>query len=133
VVRECLAGIAQDARHLVVVSAADGMLLSIHGDARIRRSAAASMNFTEGALWDESSGRHQRDRDGAGGGPCVTDLRRRALQGDRPDLDVSPPRPPTPSRRTCAAGSTSNRITCARAIESESSPVVAAADDDDVL
>jgi len=55
VVRECLAGIAQDARHLVVVSAADGMLLSIHGDARIRRSAAASMNFTEGALGDESS------------------------------------------------------------------------------
>jgi hypothetical protein len=52
---ECLAGVAEDAQHLVVVSDADGVLLSIQGDARIRQSAAASMNFTEGALWRETS------------------------------------------------------------------------------
>ena len=53
--RECLVGMAEDARHLVVVSDAAGVLLSIQGDAQIRRSAAASMNFTEGAVWTESS------------------------------------------------------------------------------
>jgi len=55
VVRECLAGVAEDAQHLVVVSDADGVLLSIQGDARIRNSAATAMNFTEGAMWSESS------------------------------------------------------------------------------
>lgn len=55
VMRECLAGIAEDAQHLVVVSDAHGVLLTIEGDAGIRRSAATSMNFTEGALWSEGS------------------------------------------------------------------------------
>ena len=54
VIRECLAGITEDAQHLVVVSDRDGVLLWIQGDARVRRSAATSMNFTEGALWGES-------------------------------------------------------------------------------
>jgi hypothetical protein len=52
-VRECLAATAEDSGHLIVVSDADGMLLWIHGDPRVRREAADSMNFTEGALWSE--------------------------------------------------------------------------------
>ena len=54
-VRESLAEFADDAQHLVVVSDADGLLLSIQGDARLRASAATSMNFIEGALWNERS------------------------------------------------------------------------------
>jgi hypothetical protein len=53
-VRDCLAGIGDDSQHLIAVSDADGVLLSIEGDAGIRRSAAARVNFAEGALWCES-------------------------------------------------------------------------------
>ncbi len=44
-----------DADNLLVVSDADGMLLSISGDTRLRNRAADDMNFVEGALWSESS------------------------------------------------------------------------------
>ena len=44
-----------DADNLLVVSDADGMLLSIAGDTRLRNRAADDMNFVEGALWSESS------------------------------------------------------------------------------
>ncbi|HMJ34101.1 MAG TPA: hypothetical protein VK501_09295 [Baekduia sp.] len=54
VIRDCLAPIAVAAGHLVVVSDADGMLLWIDGPAGVRRAAADSMNFTEGAGWSES-------------------------------------------------------------------------------
>jgi hypothetical protein len=52
-IHECLATIAEDADHLVVVTDADGMLLSVEGSARLRIRAADHMNFTEGALWSE--------------------------------------------------------------------------------
>jgi signal transduction histidine kinase len=52
-VRDCLAAIADDSGHLIVVSDADGMLLWIDGDARVRMDAAESMNFAEGTLWSE--------------------------------------------------------------------------------
>jgi GAF domain len=52
-IRECLAPIADEAAHLIVVSDAGGMLLWISGNARVRLDAADSMNFTEGALWSE--------------------------------------------------------------------------------
>jgi hypothetical protein len=52
-IRECLAPIADETAHLIVVSDAAGMLLWISGNARIRLDAADSMNFTEGALWSE--------------------------------------------------------------------------------
>ena len=54
-VRECLAGIAAESDHLIVVTDADGMLLWIDGDARVRLNAADSMNFAEGTLWSEGS------------------------------------------------------------------------------
>jgi hypothetical protein len=52
-IRECLASIADEAEHLIVVSDANGLLLWIEGNDRVRFDAAASMNFTEGALWSE--------------------------------------------------------------------------------
>jgi hypothetical protein len=53
-VRECFAGIADDAAHLMVVSDADGTLLWLEGAPRVRLAAANSMNFAIGALWSES-------------------------------------------------------------------------------
>src|SRR6202022_633353 len=44
---------ADESAHLIVVSDADGVLLWIDGNARIRLAAADSMNFAEGALWSE--------------------------------------------------------------------------------
>jgi signal transduction histidine kinase len=52
-IRECLASIADESEHLIVVSDAAGMLLRLEGNARVRSQAADSMNFTEGALWSE--------------------------------------------------------------------------------
>jgi signal transduction histidine kinase len=54
-IRDCLASIASDSEHLIVVSDAAGMLLTLEGDTRVRSLAADSMNFTEGALWSETS------------------------------------------------------------------------------
>jgi signal transduction histidine kinase len=54
-IRDCLASIASESEHLIVVSDASGMLLMLEGDARVRSLAADSMNFTEGALWSETS------------------------------------------------------------------------------
>ena len=53
-IRECFAGIADDAAHLMVVSDADGTLLWLEGAPRVRLAAANSMNFAVGALWSES-------------------------------------------------------------------------------
>lgn len=53
-IQETLAGIADESEHLIVVSDADGLLLWIGGNARVRLDAADSMNFTEGALWSEN-------------------------------------------------------------------------------
>ncbi len=52
-IRECLASIANESDHLIVVSDASGMLLQLDGNAGVRSRAADSMNFTEGALWSE--------------------------------------------------------------------------------
>src|SRR5919106_583405 len=52
-IRDCLAGIADESEHLIVVSDAAGVLLQLEGNARGRSLAADSMNFTEGALWSE--------------------------------------------------------------------------------
>jgi hypothetical protein len=53
-IRDCLAPIATEAGHLMVLSDAEGMLLWIEGPADVRFDAAESMNFTEGAGWSES-------------------------------------------------------------------------------
>jgi signal transduction histidine kinase len=54
-IRDCLGSGAVESEQLIVVSDAAGMLLALEGDARTRSLAADSMNFTEGALWSESS------------------------------------------------------------------------------
>ncbi|MEY2440732.1 MAG: hypothetical protein QOJ46_158, partial [bacterium] len=54
-IEQCMAETLLDADNLLVVSDADGMLLSISGDTRLRNRAADDMNFVEGALWSESS------------------------------------------------------------------------------
>jgi signal transduction histidine kinase len=53
-IRDCLGSIAEASDHLIVVSDANGVLLQVDGNARVRSQAADSMNFTEGALWSET-------------------------------------------------------------------------------
>jgi hypothetical protein len=52
-IRACLAATADESQHLIVVSDANGVLLWVEGNARVRMRAADSMNFAEGALWSE--------------------------------------------------------------------------------
>jgi signal transduction histidine kinase len=52
-IRKWLRPVADESDHLIVVSDADGVLLWVEGDAKVRSSAADSMNFVEGALWSE--------------------------------------------------------------------------------
>ncbi|HEX7292690.1 MAG TPA: GAF domain-containing protein [Conexibacter sp.] len=54
IVRSMLSGVAQDARHIVVISDADGMLLSAEGHPQML-AAAASNNFLPGALLSEAA------------------------------------------------------------------------------
>jgi hypothetical protein len=53
-IHACLAAIAEEADHLIVVTDADGLLLTVEGTPRLRLKAADHMNFTEGTLWSES-------------------------------------------------------------------------------
>ena len=53
IIRHCLGATAEEGGYLVVVSDANGMLLSIEGPDHLRVRAADSMNFAEGALWSE--------------------------------------------------------------------------------
>jgi hypothetical protein len=52
-IHECLEAIADESDHLVVITDAGGVLLSVEGSARLRRRAADHMNFAEGTLWSE--------------------------------------------------------------------------------
>src|SRR4051795_8693193 len=52
-IHECLAPIADEADHLIVVTDANGLLLIVEGGARLRMRAAETMNFAEGTLWSE--------------------------------------------------------------------------------
>jgi len=53
-ITQCMAEASAQDDHLLVISDATGMLLTIRGDARLRNRAADEMNFVEGALWSES-------------------------------------------------------------------------------
>lgn len=53
--RELLVDIADEARHLMVVTDEDGRLLWIEGNSRARSSAADEGSFVEGALWSEEA------------------------------------------------------------------------------
>ena len=52
-IHECLSAIADEAGYLIVISDADGTLMSIEGTANMRLRAAADMNFAEGTSWSE--------------------------------------------------------------------------------
>ncbi|MFZ0043144.1 MAG: GAF domain-containing protein [Solirubrobacteraceae bacterium] len=52
-IRSCLAATADESRHLIVVSDANGVLLWMEGNPYVRMRAADSMNFAEGTLWSE--------------------------------------------------------------------------------
>jgi hypothetical protein len=54
VIRECVGLAADGAQHVVVVSDAEGRLLWIDGDPRLRIAAADMINFAEGTIWDEA-------------------------------------------------------------------------------
>jgi hypothetical protein len=51
---ECMSTASVEADHLMVVSDAQGMLLSVRGNTHLRSRAADEMNFVEGALWSEA-------------------------------------------------------------------------------
>jgi hypothetical protein len=53
--RKALGDIAQDADHLLVITDAEGMLLSVEGSARTRSQVADDINFVAGALWNEEA------------------------------------------------------------------------------
>jgi signal transduction histidine kinase len=53
-IRRWLGPLADESDQLIVVSGADGLLLWLDGDARVRSAAADAMNFVEGALWNEA-------------------------------------------------------------------------------
>jgi hypothetical protein len=52
-IHACLSEMAEEAGYLIVISDAQGVLLSIEGSGRVRRRAAEMMNFAEGVLWSE--------------------------------------------------------------------------------
>src|SRR4051812_3424921 len=52
-IHDCLLAIADSAGYLIVVSDADGTLLTIQGSTPVRLRAAGDMNFAEGTLWSE--------------------------------------------------------------------------------
>lgn len=52
-IHDCLSAIADEAGYLIVISDADGTLMSIEGSAHMRLRAAGDMNFAEGTLWSE--------------------------------------------------------------------------------
>ena len=54
-IRRWLGPIARESEHVIVVSDADGLLLWVDGDEKVRSAAADAMNFVEGALWSEAS------------------------------------------------------------------------------
>jgi signal transduction histidine kinase len=53
-IRRWLGRVADENEQLIVVSDADGLLLWLDGDARVRSAAADAMNFVEGSLWNEA-------------------------------------------------------------------------------
>jgi hypothetical protein len=52
-IHECLSAIAEEVDHLVVITDASGVLLSVEGSPRLRMKAAEAMNFAIGTLWSE--------------------------------------------------------------------------------
>jgi hypothetical protein len=52
-IHACLSEMAEQAGYLIVISDANGVLMSIEGSGAVRRRAAEMMNFAEGVLWSE--------------------------------------------------------------------------------
>jgi signal transduction histidine kinase len=54
-IRRWLGPVAEGREQVIVVSDAEGLLLWLDGDVRVRSMAADTMNFVEGSLWSEVS------------------------------------------------------------------------------
>ena len=52
-IRDCLGEIAEESEHLIVISDDEGTLLWVEGNNAVRDQAAETMNFIEGASWNE--------------------------------------------------------------------------------
>ena len=119
ILRTMLGGVAREARHIVVISDAHGMLLSAEGHPEMLE-AAESNHFLPGALVSEIGRGDQRGRHHAVPGPPAADLRRRAFQQPVPWLDVlgrAGPRPVhrRPARRDRPLGRLPDRPPAQRA------------------
>src|SRR4051812_33740363 len=55
VLRRCLGALAEDAQHVMVVCDAEGRILWLEGDPRVKDDAVERIAFTEGMLWSEDS------------------------------------------------------------------------------
>jgi hypothetical protein len=55
ILHQSLAAVANEAEHLVAVSDADGLLLSVEGDPGVRARAEQEMGFAAGAQWGEQA------------------------------------------------------------------------------
>ena len=87
-IHECLSAIADEAGYLIVISDADGVLLSIEGSGRVRLRAAARHELRRGHAVERARRGHERDRHRARRRPRRPGLRPRALQRARAALDV---------------------------------------------
>ena len=85
--RAALTAVAEDARHVMVVTDADGVLLWREGSTRVRHRADA-LGLHRGRALDRGGGRDERDRHRAGRGRAGADLLRRALRAQPPRLDL---------------------------------------------
>jgi transcriptional regulator of acetoin/glycerol metabolism len=55
IVRSALGSVCREAQHLVAVSDADGLVLSVEGDPGVRSQAAERINLSAGARWSEDA------------------------------------------------------------------------------
>ncbi len=107
-IRECLAGIADDAAHLMVVSDADGTLLWLEGAPQRPARRGQLDELRRRRAVERGRRGHERDRHRAGRRPRRAGVRRRALQRGRAGSGrARPPRSTTPRPAGCSGSSTS--------------------------
>ena len=85
--RAALTAVAEDARHVMVVTDADGVLLWREGSTRVRHRADA-LGFTEGARWTEGAVGTNAIGTALAEGVAGADLLRRALRPHPSRLDL---------------------------------------------
>ena len=98
-IHECLSAIADAAGYLIVVSDANGMLMTIEGSAQVRLRAAADMNFAEGTLWSEGGAGTNAIGTALAARPRRAGVRARALLRPGAALDLLGGADPRPGHR----------------------------------